>query len=1183
MNKKIILFLIAALLLSVAAMAQEKPTELWNTKGLSQADMERIFGDLYRPGKVFKVNGDQKAIKEVIINGNKVTTVVYNYGSICKPNTLGGVADLVWQGLGYGYEFGPLAAGEVTTVKPDGTTDTMHIVADSYVLPSQGSYSPDGKVKWGWLPKTGFSDPTSLAIATLNAPDNNGDGKPDSWPERWYNAGVGKYLWPAFLGDQATAPDEEVYFVMDDYSNEEFAYYPFPTDSAKRGLGLDAEVRILQFNNPLAEDIIFLIYNITNASEKDLPRLYFGMQGDPHIGGANNYSDDRAFFIPPSGTLADPYAQRARSMVYAWDEDMSGDGGRKAGYFGWKFLESPTNSIDGRDNDDDGLLDESPYNSAGYYIDGVSYPLNHNIYDVAKFTAVYGEPRKRWSGDEDGDWDPEKDDIGIDGIPPTSPNYPGPDYGEGDGKPSQAFYLDMNDNLKFDTGEPLNDEQLPGYRWAGSEPNFGQRDVSESDQLGLTSFHTSLFGSFFPKDNARMWNWLSSETIDPNQEYLQNPGDNIFNFGTGPLGLKIKESQRFSMAILFGNSLDDLVLNAETSARVLESDYRFAKPPEKPTVTAVAGDGRVTLYWNSASEKSFDPFTRAFDFQGYKIYRSRDYTFADVYTITDANGVPFLGQPLFDQNTGKRAQFDLVDSLSGFHPVEYLGRAIKYYLGNNTGLVHQYVDSTATNGITYYYAVVAYDGGSIKFGVPPSETQAVISRDAITSALQFDVNTVQVTPNPLGSGIQNAEAGVGGIPQQLVGNSTGSVVVKVLDDLKVPKKDYKILFADPDTYSVLDSSGVEESFTSKDTVFVSLSKQFIDIPSFVMYDDGGNVVDTSKYILNDEAGRIRGANVGSLPAGNKYKVAFRYFPVYKSNYVHGEDGNDAFDGMRLFVSMDSLKINHEASKFIVNNSGTNMLDTIKFPALAGNPKIRYRADWEIRWTGFDTTATGEWLNPGDTAISNLGGIKVIAPFTIWNISENVKASYLIFVPTGTKNLSKWKTTMSVVLRPTNAAGATTTYQVDFKMPTDSLVARVYPKNGDVFLVKTKKPFQAGDLYMLNSQEAKFESDKASQNLGNIYVVPNPYVAYSLSENPGRTVTQRGDRELQFRNLPPKCTIRIYTLLGELVQTIEKDDNSSIASWDLLSYESQKIAYGIYIYHVDAPGVGEKIGRLAVIK
>ncbi|HPI38830.1 MAG TPA: hypothetical protein PK397_12885, partial [Ignavibacteriaceae bacterium] len=76
---------------------------------------------------------------------------------------------------------------------------------------------------------------------------------------------------------------------------------------------------------------------------------------------------------------------------------------------------------------------------------------------------------------------------------------------------------------------------------------------------------------------------------------------------------------------------------------------------------------------------------------------------------------------------------------------------------------------------------------------------------------------------------------------------------------------------------------------------------------------------------------------------------------------------------------------------------------------------------------------------------------------------------------------------------------------------------------------------------------------------------------------------RGERVLQFRNLPPQCTIRIYTLVGELIQTIQKDDNGSIASWDLLTNEGQRIAYGVYIFHVDAPGIGEKIGRFAVIK
>ncbi len=60
------------------------------------------------------------------------------------------------------------------------------------------------------------------------------------------------------------------------------------------------------------------------------------------------------------------------------------------------------------------------------------------------------------------------------------------------------------------------------------------------------------------------------------------------------------------MCILFGENLNDLVLNAEISTRIVEADYRFAQPPAKPVVTAVPGDKRVTLYWDTRAEESID-------------------------------------------------------------------------------------------------------------------------------------------------------------------------------------------------------------------------------------------------------------------------------------------------------------------------------------------------------------------------------------------------------------------------------------------------------------------------------------------------------------------------------------------------------------------------------------------------
>ena len=52
-----------------------------------------------------------------------------------------------------------------------------------------------------------------------------------------------------------------------------------------------------------------------------------------------------------------------------------------------------------------------------------------------------------------------------------------------------------------------------------------------------------------------------------------------------------------------------------------------------------------------------------------------------------------------------------------------------------------------------------------------------------------------------------------------------------------------------------------------------------------------------------------------------------------------------------------------------------------------------------------------------------------------------------------------------------------------------------------------------------------------------------------------------------------------------MDVIEHDSplNDGTADWDLLTLDNLSISYGIYVYHVDAPGVGEIIGKFAVIK
>ena len=117
------------------------------------------------------------------------------------------------------------------------------------------------------------------------------------------------------------------------------------------------------------------------------------------------------------------------------------------------------------------------------------------------------------------------------------------------------------------------------------------------------------------------------------------------------------------------------------------------------------------------------------------------------------------------------------------------------------------------------------------------------------------------------------------------------------------------------------------------------------------------------------------------------------------------------------------------------------------------------------------------------------------------------------------------------------------------------------------------------------KSSKISEDEANKELDDIRVVPNPYIA-AASWEPRNTYTSgRGPREIHFINLPSKCTIRIFNVSGALVKKIDHEtsfeDGTEI--WDVLSDEKFEIAYGIYVYHVDAPGIGQKTGTFAIIK
>ncbi|GAB4366389.1 MAG: hypothetical protein Kow0042_06220 [Calditrichia bacterium] len=114
-----------------------------------------------------------------------------------------------------------------------------------------------------------------------------------------------------------------------------------------------------------------------------------------------------------------------------------------------------------------------------------------------------------------------------------------------------------------------------------------------------------------------------------------------------------------------------------------------------------------------------------------------------------------------------------------------------------------------------------------------------------------------------------------------------------------------------------------------------------------------------------------------------------------------------------------------------------------------------------------------------------------------------------------------------------------------------------------------------------------------ETVGEVAVVPNPYrgdIAYDKfnpkwEKHPPSRIWMEQDRRVQFINLPARCEIKIYTLAGDLVDTITHNDPSiGFEDWNLTSSVGQAIASGIYLFTVEDLNTGKvQVGKFVVIK
>ncbi len=319
---------------------------------------------------------------------------------------------------------------------------------------------------------------------------------------------------------------------------------------------------------------------------------------------------------------------------------------------------------------------------------------------------------------------------------------------------------------------------------------FGVAFLETPKNMGITDSHYYLDTG--PTTDEELFPIMTSDPNDPNiasrraeffhgsnvrlDDYTltQNPPfglDWVTMVTTGPFDLDPGESVRTVLVVAAGDNVEDFKANVEMAKSMLEKEYQGPSGPKPPKLWAVPGDEQVTLYWSSEPESTPDPFSNEIDFEGYKIYRSVDDGKTWGREIVDGQGSTKGYIPV--------ATFDKKDNITGLDPLN-----ATFHLGDDSGLLHTWVDTDVENGIVYSYTITAYDKGD-----PASNVQAF---ESAKGASEAERNFTKVMPKPRAIGYVHPDAAY----EHIAGHGKGYLDIEVIDDSRTTDHIYQIVFAD---------------------------------------------------------------------------------------------------------------------------------------------------------------------------------------------------------------------------------------------------------------------------------------------------------------------------------------------------------------------------------------------------
>ncbi len=230
------------------------------------------------------------------------------------------------------------------------------------------------------------------------------------------------------------------------------------------------------------------------------------------------------------------------------------------------------------------------------------------------------------------------------------------------------------------------------------------------------------------------------------------------------------------------------------------------------------------------------------------------------------------------------------------------------------------------------------------------------------------------------------------------------------------------------------------------------------------------------------------------------------------------------------------------------------------------------SDYRVEWT----TMGGGQLTARVYDVTN-GGIEVMP--TRFDTRQGVDANGWCFVNRIAQKPTDTLTTGAALLY---IVGGYAT--LNYTGTNDTLGSRISEiHDGDVWMVTGHKEEGAAAYYNSYWLVARPGMEQVDSSYAlDVKVVPNPYIVFNDWE------LNSDNRRVKFTHLPMTCTIRIFTMSGDLVKTLEHRDDGKhpldeggTEGWDLLSDYSLPVVSGVYLFHVESDA-GEFFGKLAVI-